>query len=116
MFLDFQWYPVIADRGVHAAQGLPPLPEPSNDSKADSPASIKAKSKTTNSKSLNFSSAGSNPTASAVQKKRKAVVALQLQDEDSVSLGDVAKGKSSKPVKKKSKKTDKKLLSFGDEA
>lgn len=44
------------------------------------------------------------------------MVDLQLQDEDSVSLGDVAKDKSSKPVKKKPKKTDKKLLSFGDDS
>lgn len=103
----------IAD-GVYAAQGLPPLPEPSNDSHADS-ASTKAKPKTTNAKSLNFSSAGSK-TASAAQKKRKAVVDLQLQDDDFSSLGDVVREKSSKPVKKKPKKTDKKLLSFGDDA
>ena len=41
---------------------------------------------------------------------------LQLQDDDFASLGDMVKGKSSKPVKKKPKKTDKKLLSFGDDA
>lgn len=98
-----------------AAQGLLPLPEPANVSNADS-APTKAKPKAGNSKSLNFSSTGSNPTASTVQKKRKAVVDLQLQDEDSASLGDVVKDKSSKPVKKKPKKTDKKLLSFGDDA
>jgi len=97
------------------AQGLPPLPEPSNDSIVDS-ASIKAKPKAANSKNLNFSSSRSNSTGSAVQKKRKAVVDLQLQDEDSGSLGDAGKGKSSKPIKKKPKKTDKKLLSFADDA
>jgi len=98
------------------AQGLPPLPQPSlNDSNAD-PAPIKAKPKATSSKSLNFSSTGSNKTASAVQKKRKAAVDLQLQDDDFASLGDMVKEKSSKPVKKKPKKTDRKLLSFGDDA
>ena len=104
----------IAD-DVCAAQGLPPLPEPSNNSKADS-ASTKAKPKTTDAKSLNFSSAGSKTSASAAQKKRKAVVDLQLQDDDFASLGDVVREKGSKPVKKKPKKTDKKLLSFGDDA
>jgi len=44
------------------------------------------------------------------------VVDLQLQDDDFASLGDMVKDKSSKPVKKKPKKTDKKLLSFGDDA
>lgn len=42
------------------------------------------------------------------------MVDLQLQDEEFASLGDMVK--SSKPVKKKPKKTDKKLLSFGDDA
>lgn len=41
---------------------------------------------------------------------------LQLEDEDVASLGDTVKGKGSKPAKKKPKKTDKKLLSFGDDA
>ena len=41
---------------------------------------------------------------------------LQLQDEEPVSLGDVGKDrKSLKHGKKKAKKTDKKLLSFGDD-
>jgi len=46
------------------------------------------------------------------------VVDLQLQDDEFASLGDAVgvKDKSSKPVKKKQKKTDKKLLSFGDDA
>ncbi|KAF9647887.1 hypothetical protein BDM02DRAFT_3187607 [Thelephora ganbajun] len=98
------------------AQGLPPLSEPSNDSKVD-PVPAKTKPKATNPKSLNFSSTGSSTTGS-VAKKRKAVVDLQLQDEDFASLGDVVKdiGKGSKPAKKKPKRTDKKLLSFGDDA
>ena len=102
------------------AQGLPPLPEPSNDPVPDSAATAttaKTKPKATNSKSLNFSSTGSKPPVSAGQKKRKAVVDLQLQDEEPVSLGDhLGKDKSLKHGKKKAKKTDKKLLSFGDEA
>ena len=44
------------------------------------------------------------------------MVDLQLQDEDFSSLGDMVKDKSSKLAKKKPKKTDKKLLSFGDDA
>jgi len=96
------------------AQGLPPLPEPSNNPNVELFPST-TKPKTTNSKSLNFSSTGSSTTGSAA-KKRKAVVDLQLQDEEFISLGDVVKGKSSKSVKKKPKKSDKKLLSFGDDA
>jgi len=97
------------------AQGLPPLPEPS-DNPNGGPVSATTKPKATNSKSLNFSSSGSSVVGSAARKKRKAVVDLQLQDDDFASLGDMVKGKSSKPVKKKPKKTDKKLLSFGDDA
>jgi len=106
----------IADPGMYVAQGLPPLPEPSDDSNAD-PVSTTTKPKATNSKSLNFSSTGSSAAGpQAAKRKRKAVVDLQLQDEDFASLGDMVKGKTSKPVKKKPKKTDKKLLSFGDDA
>ena len=100
---------------VCAAQGLPPLPEPSSDSNAD-PVPVKAKPKAKDSKSLNFSSAGSNLSASTGQKKRKAAVDLQLQDDDFASLADSVKEKGPKPAKKKPKKTDKKLLSFGDDA
>lgn len=92
---------------------MPPLPEPSNNPDLD-PASTKLKPKATGSKSLNFSSSGSNTTTSAAQKKRKAAVDLQLQDDDFASLGEL-KDKGSKPVKKKPKKMDKKLLSFADE-
>jgi len=97
------------------AQGLPPLPEPS-DNPNGGPVPATTKPKATNSKSLNFASSGSSVVGSAARKKRKAVVDLQLQDDDFASLGDMVKGKSSKPVKKKPKKTDKKLLSFGDDA
>jgi len=97
------------------AQGLPPLPEPPNNPTTD-PVPGTTKSKATNSKGLNFSSTGSSTTGSAARKKRKAVVDLQLQDDDFASLGDMVKDKSSKPAKKKPKKTDKKLLSFGDDA
>ena len=103
----------IADPGTCVAQGLPPLPEPSDNPTVD-PVSTATKQKATNSKSLNFSSTGSSIAGSAAKKKRKAVVDLQLQDEDPASLGNM--DKSSKPVKKKPKKTDKKLLSFGDDA
>ena len=41
---------------------------------------------------------------------------LQLQDEGFASLANMAKDKNPKPAKKKPKKTDKKLLSFGDDA
>jgi len=97
------------------AQGLPSLPEPSSNPTVD-PAPNTTKPKTTNSKSLNFSSTGSNAAGSVAKRKRKAVVDLQLQDEESTSLRDVVKDKSSGPAKKKPKKTDKKLLSFGDDA
>ena len=97
------------------AQGLAPLPEPSDNPNVD-PVSTTTKPKATNSKSLNFSSTGSSAAGFAAKRKRKAVVDLQLQDEDFSSLGEMVKGKSSKPVKKKPKKTDKKLLSFGDDA
>lgn len=103
----------VVDRDTRVAQGLPPLPEPSDNLNGDS-VTTTTKPKATDSKSLNFSSSGSNAVGS--KKKRKAVVDLQLQDDDFASLGDMVKGKSSKPVKKKPKKTDKKLLSFGDDA
>ena len=97
------------------AQGLPPLPEPSNNPRVDDiPTATKPKA--TNSKSLNFSSAGPGKTGPVARKKRKAVRDLQLQDEDFASLGDMIKDKGSKPAKKKPKRTDKKLLSFGDDA
>ena len=105
----------IADPGMCVAQGLPPLPEPSDDPNVD-PVSTATKPKATNSKSLNFSSTGSSAAGLVAKRKRKAVVDLQLQDDDFASLGDMVKGKASKPVKKKPKKTDKKLLSFGDDA
>ena len=105
----------ITDSGMCVAQGLPPLPESSDGSNVG-PVSTTAKPKATNSKSLNFSSTGSSAAGFAAKRKRKAVVDLQLQDDDFASLGDMVKGKSSKPVKKKPKKTDKKLLSFGDDA
>jgi hypothetical protein len=100
---------------VCVAQGLSPLPEPSNNPNVDS-ISTTTKPKATNSKSLNFSSTGSSTTGSSAKKKRKAVGDLQLQDEDFASLGEMVRDKSSKPAKKKPKKTDKKLLSFGDDA
>ena len=106
---------VVVDPDACVAQGLPPLPEPSDDPNSDS-VSTTTKPKAMNSKSLNFSSGGSSVVGSAARKKRKAVVDLQLQDDDFASLGETVKGKSSKPVKKKPKKTDKKLLSFGDDA
>jgi hypothetical protein len=106
----------IADLGMCLAQGLPPLPEPSDNPNADA-VSTTTKPKATNSKSLNFSSTGPSTAGAAAKRKRKAVLDLQLQDEDFASLGDMVKDKkSSKPVKKKPKKTDKKLLSFGDDA
>ena len=104
----------VVDSGAYIAQGLPPLPEPSNNPNVDH-ASTATKPKAANSKSLNFSSTGLSTTGSAARKKRKAVGDLQLQDEDFASLGELVKDKSSKPAKKKPKKTDKKLLSFGDD-
>jgi hypothetical protein len=62
---------------------------------------------------LNFSSTGSSTTGVVAKKKRKAVGDLQLQDEE---FGSMVREKSSKPAKKKPKKTDKQLLSFGDDA
>jgi len=106
---------VIVDPDAYVAQGLPPLPEPSNNPDVD-PVPSTTKPKATNSKSLNFSSTSSSTAESAAKKKRKAVVDLQLQDEDFASLGDMVKDKSSRSVKKKPKKSDKKLLSFGDDA
>ena len=106
----------VADSGAYVAQGLPPLPEPSDNPNPDQ-APTTTKPKATNSKSLNFSSVGSGAAGSAAtRKKRKAVGELQLQDEDFASLGDMVKDKGSKPAKKKPKKTDRKLLSFGDDA
>lgn len=99
----------------YVAQGLPPLPEPSNNPNVETVPTT-TKPKATSSKGLNFSSTGSSTTGTAAKKKRKAAVDLQLQDEGFASLGDMIKDKSSKPAKKKPKKTDKKLLSFGDDA
>jgi len=105
----------VVDSGALAAQGLPPLPEPPNNPDADD-APTTTKPRAANKKSLTFSSTGSSTTGSAARKKRKAVGDLQLQDDDFASLGDMVKDKGSKPAKKKPKKTDKKLLSFGDDA
>ena len=100
--------------GAFVAQGLPPLPEPSDNPDVGD-VSTTTKPKATNQRSLNFSSTSSSKTGPAVRKKRKAVGDLQLQDDDFASLGDMVKDKGSKPAKKKPKKTDKKLLSFGDD-
>ena len=105
----------VVNSGVSVAQGLPPLPEPSNNPEVEG-VSTTTKPKAANQKSLNFSSTGSGTTGSTARKKRKAVGDLQLQDDDFASLGDMVKDKGSKPAKKKPKKTDKKLLSFGDDA
>ena len=82
------------DLGAYATQGLSPLPEPSNTPNADAVTAV-TKPKAKNSKSLDFSSTGSNTTGTAAKKKRKAVGNLQLQDEDFASFGDMIKDKSS---------------------
>ena len=96
---------------IRAAKGLAPLLETSEQAtEGNQPTPVSAKeqpaSKKNQPQSLSFSSGGSGGKRGNV--KRKAV-----GDVDDESAGE---GKPSASTKKKPKKAQKKLLSFGDEA
>jgi len=96
-------------------KGLPPLPDPdaigeASDAKKDSSKKDNSTSKSSSTQGLSFSSS-SKQSSTSKSSKRKAIGLLGDTQDDS-KASDEGKG----PAKKKMKKQNKKLLSFGDDA